>query len=308
MSDPAIAAIMPVYNRPQISRQALHTVGEQTRAPACLVVVDDGSTDQTAEAIESWIAAADLRFSARLVRQDNAGPAAARNRGVEAARRMARFDVLAFVDSDDLWPSDYLLRVAEAMRREPRAVACTADRHNLDLDTGATELIRWHHIGRATTERLLAHGPPGTPNTAIRLSAFDRAGGYDAAYHTGEDYHLLLRISLLGPWLHLPGEPVTVRRRGARPELEAAQQSKRFADRRLVRARMLDRFIMHDGGREAVRPRLWRGRLGRMWHTAGRQLAALGRPEQARDCFGRAVAVCPWHLRARLRLWTTPSR
>jgi len=305
MSGPAIAAIIPVYNRPQITLEALQSVREQTREPACLVVVNDGSTDTTADAIEQWIEGANPPFPAQLVHQDNRGPSVARNRGVQTARAMVHFDALAFLDSDDLWPHDYLQRVADALEREPQAVACTADRLNLDLDTGATELIRWDRVGSATTERFLAQGPPGTPNTAIRLDAFDRAGGYDNAYHIGEDYHLLLRVSLLGPWLHLPGEPVTVRRRGSQPELEAAQQSKRFADRRLVRARMLDQFIMRDGGREAVRSGVWRRRLGRMWHTAGRQLAGLGRTAEARDCFRRAVEVCPWHLRARVRAWTT---
>ncbi len=305
MTAPAIAAIIPVYNRATVVLEALESVRAQALAPACCVVVDDGSSDATADAVERWFADHAPPFAARVVRQDNAGPSVARNRGVDEARRVVDVDVLAFLDSDDLWPGDYLRRVAGVLGDETDVIAATADRLNVNLETGATELIRWDRIGESTTERFLVHGPPGTPNTAFTLRAFDAAGGYDPAFRTGQDYHLLLKLSLRGRWAHLPGEPVTVRRRVAEARQEAEQNSKRYADRRLIRARMLDQFIMRDGGREALPERAWRRRLGRTWHTAGKQLAALGRKPEARDCFRRAAEVYPAHLRARLRRWFT---
>lgn len=292
-----IAAIIPVYNRPSVVVEAMQSAADQTHPPECLIVVDDGSSDDTADRAEAWIRDRRPPFRAVVIRQDNAGPSVARNRGAQEAGDV---DVLAYLDSDDLWPRDYLARVAAALSDHPEAVAATADRLNIDLTTGERSLLRCDRVAPRATRWMLVKGPPGTPNTAFRRTAFELCGGYEPQFRTGQDYHLLLRISLLGRWLHLPGEPVIVRRGIAETRSEATQNSKAFADRRLIRARMLDQFLMHDGGRHAMPGRFWRPRLGRMWYAAGRQLLPMGRRAEAAECFARAAEVYPIHLRAQL--------
>jgi GT2 family glycosyltransferase len=290
-----VATIIPVYNRADLIIEALETVRRQTRRPDHLVVVDDGSSDGTAEAVARWLRSSGIDCPATLERQANAGPGAARNHGVAAA---GPCELLTFLDSDDLWPPDFVERAVTAMDASPDAVAASADRLNVDVATGRRQLLSWATMVRAPTRSMLMHGPPGTPNTALRAAAFHRLGGYDPALRSGSDYHLLLRISLLGPWLHLPGAPVTVRRGAASA---APHASTAPSDRRLSRARTMHRFLLEQGGAAALPERLWRRRLGGLWYHAGRQMLDQGRRAEARECFTQAIEIDPRHLRARLR-------
>jgi len=104
--EPLISAVIPVFNRQRTIGRAIESVLAQSRPPAEILVVDDGSTDGTAEATTAY------KDQVRYVFQPNAGASAARNRGV--ARAVARW--VAFLDSDDHWLDDHLARMAEAIR------------------------------------------------------------------------------------------------------------------------------------------------------------------------------------------------
>lgn len=305
MSRVSVAAIVPVFNRPRAVLEALDGVLAQTLPPAKLIIVDDGSTDDTVARIEEWIARKRPSFTTRLILQNNAGAAEARNRGVAEAREC---DVYAFLDSDDIWPVDYLCRVSEAFAAQPEAVAACADRVNHDFASGAVHPHSYAHYAdgkRNATAIMFAEGPPGTSGVAIRASAFHQVGGFDLAWPTGQDYDLMLRVSLLGRWLYVPGAPVTSRNHlevitgSGEPPL-----SLKYPDRAFRRVQMLHRFIFERGGKAVVPEKLWRSRLGEFWQRAGRKLAALGRHAEARTCYQRAVEMRPWHLPARFRLLT----
>ena len=296
-----IAVVVPVYNRPNVVLEALDGVARQTRPPDRLLVIDDGSTDETAANIQRWLDRNAPPFAARLVRRENGGVASARNRGAGEA---GACDVLAFLDSDDIWPSDHLEHAAAALGASESAAAISRDRLNIDLRTGHQELVRLETVAADTTRRFFLQGPPGLSNTVFRARAFHELGGYDEAMCCGEeDYHFMLRMSLWGGWLHAPGDPVLYRRGTVDARGGADQLSKRCSDRRLCLARALQRFIDEDGGAHALDERIWRRRMGGLWHSAGRQLAKLGRRSEARDCFRRATHLRPGHLRARLRTW-----
>ena len=298
-----VAAIVPVFNRPRAVIEGLDSVLAQTLTPRVLVIVDDGSTDDTGARIEEWIAARRPAFETRVVRQTNQGAAVARNRGAAEA---AGCDLLAFLDSDDLWPPDYLRRMQDAFEADPNAVAASSDRVNHDFATGAVDPHSYAPYAEGTrnaTSIMFVEGPPGTPNTVMRASTFQHAGGFDPEWPTGQDYDLMLRISLLGRWLHVPGTPVTTRNHievvlgNGEPPL-----SRKYADRAFRRVQMLHRFIFERGGKAVVPEALWRARLGTLWYRAGRKLSALGRPVEARACYQRTIELRRWHLPARLRL------
>ena len=303
MPSASVAAIIPVFNRPRAVVEALDSVLAQTLAPAKVVVVDDGSTDDTGARVDEWIASKRPPFEARLIRQPNSGAAVARNRGVAEAPGC---ELLAFLDSDDLWPTDYLRRVTDAFADAPDAVAASVDRVNHDFATGKVDPRSYAHYVRGlrnATTIIFMDGPPGTPNTVVRASAFDQAGGFDSRWLTGQDYDLLLRISLLGRWLHVPGTPVTTRNHlevltgSGEPPL-----SRKYDDRTFRRVQMLDRFIFECGGKAIVPEELWRSHLSKLWFRAGRKLSALNRPDDARFCYRRTVELRAWHLLARARL------
>ena len=90
--------VIPVFNREQMIVDALDSVRSQTYRPIQLIVVDDGSTDSTGAAANDWITAhASMDLEVAYVHQENAGPSAARNRGI----REIHGDYVQFFDSDD---------------------------------------------------------------------------------------------------------------------------------------------------------------------------------------------------------------
>lgn len=104
-----VSVIVPVYNGERFLAEALDSVLAQSSAPYEIIVVDDGSTDGTPEV------AARYRERVRYLRQDNAGPAAARNAGLMRAGG----EVMAFLDADDLWHPDKLARQAARFAARP---------------------------------------------------------------------------------------------------------------------------------------------------------------------------------------------
>lgn len=102
---PRITAVVPTYNRGPLIARAIESMLGQTRPPDEIVIVDDGSSDDTAERLQVY------GERIRYVRQDNAGGSAARNRGVEEASH----PWVAFLDSDDHWRPEHLQRMEAAI-------------------------------------------------------------------------------------------------------------------------------------------------------------------------------------------------
>jgi glycosyltransferase involved in cell wall biosynthesis len=107
---PSVSAIIPTFNRAHFVSIAINSVLAQSRPADEIIVVDDGSTDKTAEVM------ADFGSRIRYVKQLNSGPSAARNHGM----RIASCDYIAFLDSDDIWTSDRLERQVAAMAKDTR--------------------------------------------------------------------------------------------------------------------------------------------------------------------------------------------
>lgn len=108
-SKPLVSVILPVHNGARYLAEALQSVVEQDYQPLECIVVDDGSTDASAEVI--------ARFPVKYVRQSQQGPGAARNAGVRASRG----ELLAFLDQDDQWAPGKLTAQADALRSNPGA-------------------------------------------------------------------------------------------------------------------------------------------------------------------------------------------
>jgi len=301
---PRIAAIVPVYNRRALVLDCLESIVAQTRPPARLVVVDDGSDDGTPDTVEKWMEERDLPFAAKLIRAPRrANSSLARNDGAADAGDV---DVFAFLDSDDLWPADYLARVADAFRDHPGAVATCADMEVTDFALGRSRVHDFSGVGVQATEFFVRNGPIGVSNTAVRARPFHEAGGFPPDQVGVEDYPLELRLSLLGKWIHLPGQPVRFRLRAG--EKRGEQKSLAFSNRRPRRskARNLEQFLRHEGGDAAVAERVWRPALARCWFKAGQEALRCGEHAESRTAFARAIELLPWH--PRYRYWSLWGR
>jgi len=197
---PAISVVIPAWNRVGSIRMAVESVLRQTFTDFELLVVDDGSTDGTMDAL-SHITDPRLRC---LANPHNMGPGAARNTGIRAARA----DWVAFQDSDDEWlPRKLELQMARLAEAGPEVVACYTGMGIVDLSEGDRDrrtTLRYipgpkePKLEGALREVLLARSFISTQMLMARRGALIKIGGFDAALPALEDWDCVIRLSDLG--------------------------------------------------------------------------------------------------------------
>jgi len=288
-----VGVVIPVYNRAALAVEAFGHVCAQTRAPDRLAIVDDGSTDDTEARLAAALAEMKPAFDVEVIQQTNAGASAARNRGAEA---VGDCDVIAFYDSDDIWPADFLARAAAAFDGVGEdVVAVSSDRLDRSEATGESELVGCDDVPADAAERFFAVGTPITSATAVRRQAFWDAGGFDAKVVCHNDTDLFLRMCVRGKWGYLPGLPVVIRRDTGEAHLTDGLRSMAL---RIEIAHVLDRFIHDAGGRDVLPAKVWRVALSRRWQRVGRGLLRRGENGQAAWCFRRSLTIARWRPKA----------
>src|SRR5579885_3306070 len=204
MSDdfvPRVSVVIPLYNKAPYIARAIASVQRQTVRDVELIVVDDGSTDGSSSVVESI---EDSRKA--LIRQLNAGPGAARNRGL----RDARAPFVAFLDADDAWAPSFLeeaLRALQGASAEVSGITFGCD--FIPNREGDVRRRRWARWGLSHGVHALKPTAPDTvvlalleyfwPSaTLLRTSAVRGAGGfYDQdGCRYAEDTHLFLKLLL----------------------------------------------------------------------------------------------------------------
>ena len=132
-SKPLISVVVPNYNRQEMICDALNSVENQTHRPIELIVVDDGSTDNSIEVISAWLAQhGKADFFGKLIHQQNAGGNAARNAGIMDSTAQ----YVAFLDSDDLWHNDKLEKQLHKLNESSKAGAVYCGLQHVDAATG----------------------------------------------------------------------------------------------------------------------------------------------------------------------------
>jgi glycosyltransferase involved in cell wall biosynthesis len=185
-----LSVVIPAYNAAATVGEAIDSVLAQTYADFELVVVDDGSTDETAQ-----IVAARDDPRVRCVRTENRGVAAARNHGIE----LTSGELVAFLDADDAWQPEKLERQHLALTTTPSiglsftSAALVDD----DLETiGLDDAVEYADY----TEQLLLTGnilSAGGSSVMARRSVIDQVGGFDPQLSQCADWDLWLRLSLV---------------------------------------------------------------------------------------------------------------
>lgn len=231
----SIGIVIPVFNRPVQVTRALASIAAQSLMPREVVVVDDGSTDDTAAAAEHWGNSQDLPFSFRVIRQANQGAAAARNAGFAALDGCAR---VLFLDSDDRMAPDLLARANAALDAAPRAVLALADILQVTAEDRPVKRLQSADIAAHPLRFMFALGSAFLSSSLIDAEAARRAGLFPAGYPTGQDTVFLCRLALLGQWVALPGEPCLMATYLGPGGEEAGHLSSRYPDRFKRWARM----------------------------------------------------------------------
>lgn len=180
-----ISVITPTYNRSKAVVRAVHSVQEQSYSDIEIFVVDDGSTDDTAEAIARI---RDHRIT--YMYQENSGQSSARNR----ALREAKGDFVAFLDSDDAWPAEKLQQQVSVLRQYPNVDVLFGDR--IDVSAVGTT-YRKVGISESPSNLLktLLYGNIVNFNSSIVRADLMKSLRFDETMRAGEDYDLWLRAA-----------------------------------------------------------------------------------------------------------------
>ena len=171
---PRVSVVIPVYNRADLIRETLESVLAQTYRDLEVIVVDDGSTDETPEVLASY--AHDTRV--RVIQQTNQGEGAARNTGVRAARG----EYVAFVDSDDVWRPDKLERQVAILVNSPGLAWVYSDTYVFDNKTRQVLYVIGQRVpqyeGHVARQLLMVDFVP-SPTPVVQRAVFDEVGFFD---------------------------------------------------------------------------------------------------------------------------------
>jgi glycosyltransferase involved in cell wall biosynthesis len=214
---PQISVIIPTFNRAWVLAKAIDSVLAQTFAPKEIIVVDDGSTDETRQLLAAY------GDRLRVLTQPNKGVSAARNLGI----RHSCGEYIALLDSDDRWEPEKLACQAEFFTSHPRAMICQ------------TEEI-WIRKGRRVNPMQKHQKPSGmifepslhrclvSPSAVMmKKKIFDVKGMFNENFLVCEDYDLWLRISVDMP-VYLIEKPLTVKYGGHDDQLSASRSQDRY--------------------------------------------------------------------------------
>lgn len=208
--------MIPAYNAEKTIAAAITSVLKQTVPTFEIVVVDDGSTDRTADAVRAL--ASDTRV--RLLQIANSGPAAARNAGIDDAQG----GLVGFLDSDDLWLPTYLETMVGAVESSRVPSLAYTDAWVLDDASGrilkATAMSGWRSVTKppadptALFRQLLKRNFVYT-STVVTREALTDVGGFDERLWIAEDHELWLRLANVGVSFHRAPGTLAVHRERA---------------------------------------------------------------------------------------------
>ncbi|WP_051694384.1 glycosyltransferase family 2 protein [Desulfohalovibrio reitneri] len=272
-----VSVVVSAYNYAAYIPQALDSVLAQTHADLDVVVVDDGSTDNTAEVVARYLSDPRVRY----VYQDNAGQAAAKNRGL----RESASDLVAFLDADDVCLPT---RIEKQLRLfdDPDVGVVYAKRVLIDAlgkesPFNHPPLYRGWVLDRAFVDNFICFS-----SSMVRKPFFLRAGGFDESMAMGIDYDLWIRMAAICAFDYVDEELVKYR--------VGHGNMSTNTEKRLRSAWDIQERNLRD---PEVRRRLRPGTVGEaracLLRTYGKLRAAQGRPLAALGFFGASLSRRP---------------
>jgi len=184
-----ISVVIPTYNRCELLRRALLSVFSQSLLPFEVAVIDDGSTDGTNAMIRKEFP------EVYYYRQDNCGVSSARNLGIHHTTG----DWLAFLDSDDEWLQNKLIRQEAAFAASPQSKVCHTEEIWIRNGVRVNPANKYAKKGGWIFEQCLPHCAMSPSTIIIHRSVFADIGLFDTCFPACEDYDLWLRITATYP-------------------------------------------------------------------------------------------------------------
>lgn len=263
---PQISVIIPTYNRAAYLPDAIESVLAQTFRDVEIVVVDDGSTDDTQATLRAWVNAGQIRY----FYQENSGVSAARNRGIA----LAQGDYIAFLDSDDLFDPQKLEKQVALLDADPEIGLVHNSFRRVDMaGTLLAERDTSKFDGMVYPEMLLNWSVLIPPSCVmLRAAALTETGGFDETMRWGEDIDLWRRVARHYHFAAI-ADTLTIMR------LHAENTSGAKADPRAIAdfERYLQKALDDDS---ALSPKFRRRAWAKLYSNAGHNILAAGTPEQ----------------------------
>ncbi|RLE12773.1 glycosyltransferase family 2 protein [Candidatus Aerophobetes bacterium] len=212
MKEKIVSVIIPTYNRENWIKEAVESIFCQSYSNYEIIVVDDGSTDNTKRVL------APFKSKIRYVFQPTSGPSSARNKGLQ----LSRGEWIAFLDSDDVWRPEKLEKQMDVLQKEPEFKVCYTD--EVWIRNGKFVNPRKRHTKYSGW--IYPYCLPlciiSPSSVVIHRSVFEEVGYFDTSLPVAEDYDLWLRISSRYPIKLVPEKLII--KRGGHPD----QLSKKY--------------------------------------------------------------------------------
>ncbi len=188
-----VSIIVPTYNRANVIKRAIDSILRQTYSAYEVIIVDDGSTDETASVI-AGIQDTRIRY---IVLEENKGVAHARNVGIQEAA----YDYVAFLDSDDEWLPDKLRLQMDKLLDPSNQFGMVYCRMGGELRDGTGRFVCPHQdfvkeiLEGNLFQPLLHYNVIGTPSMIVRKECLEKVGGFKETLQCLEDWELILRLA-----------------------------------------------------------------------------------------------------------------
>lgn len=236
----SVTAILPVFNGRRFLRDAVQSVIAQSLPPLELIVVDDGSTDDSLAELEGL---APAPFPIRILQQANKGQSAARN----LAAHQAEGEYFAFLDQDDRWYPQHLEMLVAPLVANAAVGWSYSDFDEMDFDGNVVTRSFMRAAGLSHPKRTIFECVAGDvmvlPSASVlRRTAFEQAGGFDEALCGYEDDDLFVRFFRLG-WEHVFVESSLVR---FRVHSNGSSTSRAFIESRMRYSAKLENMLPDD--------------------------------------------------------------
>nr|WP_259211054.1 glycosyltransferase [Salinibacter ruber] len=281
----AVSVVIPTFNRAQYVTDALESVWAQSYRPVETIVVDDGSTDNTATIVDEWADAhQEDGFTVTYRYQENAGAPSARNHGLQVASGQW----IKFLDSDDILHPEALTAQIEASQKlcEDEIVFGDLGRMDEDGTEQWPDPVEPPALDESTFAYLLNHILV-TPTPLHRQKLLEQVEGFREDVQKGQEYDLHLRLAVSGvDFVYEPGVVAYKRSVGGQNTITKANSVEKNPDAHVFtqdnRAQLARRYFDGDI------PRRVRRMLATGYWVTGRQLARVQHWERAEYCFENA--------------------
>ena len=290
---PLISVIIPTYNRERFVGKAIDSVMRQSFTDLELIVIDDGSTDETRQILEAY--GADIK----CIFQENAGVSSARNAGI----RVAQGTWVAFLDSDDEWTEDYLSCQVAQIKEFPEAVAHITNAVTILPNGGRSSLFsqtglldRFNREPCVVFERplrvIIEHAPWFLQASIIRRDVLIKAGLLNEELSIAEDLDLIARVAIRGPVTFCRKELVEIYRREESIENLGGQSLKRGTYEYSAFGKVYANLLNSPGLNRVERAAIANA-LSSTKRALGNLLVLTGRKAEARQVYRQALSLYP---------------